>query len=130
MAIEKIARHAGHASETVYRQELRPDLHDGEVMDRFFGGVNSDQGYQLAVPDAELRQLRQQLGCGESAVVSSRSYLAAVARLIAATQSSAAWVWLGRVTAGAGVDAQSGLKCRVDGSVHSRPSRRRGCSRS
>lgn len=42
MAIEKIARLAGHASsyvtETVYRQELRPVLQDGaEVMDRLFG---------------------------------------------------------------------------------------------
>ena len=39
MAIEKIARLAGHASshvtETVYRQELRPVLQEGaEVMDR------------------------------------------------------------------------------------------------
>ena len=47
MAIEKIARLAGHASshvtETVYRQELRPVLQDGaEVMDRLFGKVNSD----------------------------------------------------------------------------------------
>jgi hypothetical protein len=46
MAIEKIARHVGHASshitETVYRQELRPVLQDGaEVMDRLFGGVNN-----------------------------------------------------------------------------------------
>ena len=46
MAIEKIARLAGHASshvtETVYRQELRPVLQEGaEVMDRLFGGVNS-----------------------------------------------------------------------------------------
>jgi hypothetical protein len=77
MAIEKIARHAGHATETVYRQELRPDLHDGEVMDRFFGGVNSDQGYQLAVPDAERRQRRQRLGLrrvggGERQVVLGR----------------------------------------------------------
>jgi hypothetical protein len=45
MAIEKIARLAGHASshvtETVYRQELRPVLQEGaEVMDRLFGGVN------------------------------------------------------------------------------------------
>lgn len=48
MAIEKIARLAGHASshvtETVYRQELRPVLQDGaEVMDRLFGGVNSER---------------------------------------------------------------------------------------
>ena len=46
MAIEKIARLAGHASshvtETVYRQELRPVLQEGaEVMDRLFGGVSS-----------------------------------------------------------------------------------------
>ena len=46
MAIEKIARLAGHASshvtETVYRQELRPVLQEGaEVMDRFFGGVKT-----------------------------------------------------------------------------------------
>ena len=46
MAIEKIARLAGHASshvtETVYRQELRPVLQErAEVMDRLFGGVNS-----------------------------------------------------------------------------------------
>ena len=45
MAIEKIARLAGHASshvtETVYRQELRPVLQEGaEVMDRLFGGVS------------------------------------------------------------------------------------------
>ena len=46
MAIEKIARLAGHASshvtETVYRQELRPVLQEGaEVMDRLFLGVSS-----------------------------------------------------------------------------------------
>jgi integrase len=46
MAIEKIARLAGHASshvtEAVYRQELRPVLQEGaEVMDRLFGGVSS-----------------------------------------------------------------------------------------
>ena len=46
MAIEKIARLAGHASshvtETVYRQELRPVLQEGaEVMDRLFGAVSS-----------------------------------------------------------------------------------------
>ena len=46
MAIEKIARLAGHASshvtETVYRQELRPVLQEGaEVMDQLFGTVNS-----------------------------------------------------------------------------------------
>ncbi|HME65342.1 MAG TPA: hypothetical protein VKG61_10660 [Streptosporangiaceae bacterium] len=46
MAIEKIARLAGHASshvtETVYRQELRPVLQEGaEVMDRLFGTVSS-----------------------------------------------------------------------------------------
>jgi len=46
MAIEKIARLAGHASshvtETVYRQELRPVLQEGaEVMDRPFGAVGS-----------------------------------------------------------------------------------------
>jgi hypothetical protein len=45
MAIEKIARLAGHASsrvtETVYRQELRPVLQEGaEVMDRLFGSVD------------------------------------------------------------------------------------------
>ena len=44
MAIEKIARLAGHASshvtETVYQQELRPVLQEGaEVMDRLFGNV-------------------------------------------------------------------------------------------
>ena len=46
MAIEKIARLAGHASshvtETVYRHELRPVLQEGaEVMDRLFGTVSS-----------------------------------------------------------------------------------------
>jgi hypothetical protein len=46
MAIEKIARLAGHAishvTETVYRQELRPVLQEGaEVMDRLFGSVNT-----------------------------------------------------------------------------------------
>ncbi len=46
MAIEKIARLAGHASshvtETVYRQELRPVLQEGaEVMDRLFATVSS-----------------------------------------------------------------------------------------
>ena len=43
MAIEKIARSLpGHATETVYRQELRPVLQEGaEVMDRLFGGVSS-----------------------------------------------------------------------------------------
>jgi integrase len=46
MAIEKIARLAGHASshvtETVYRQELRPVLQEGaEVMDRLFGSVSN-----------------------------------------------------------------------------------------
>ena len=46
IAIEKIARLAGHASshvtETVYRQELRPVLQEGgEVMDRLFGTVSS-----------------------------------------------------------------------------------------
>jgi hypothetical protein len=46
MAIEKIARLAGHASshvtETVYRQELRPVLQEGaEVMDRLLGGISS-----------------------------------------------------------------------------------------
>jgi hypothetical protein len=44
MAIEEIARLAGHASshvtETVCRQELRPVLQEGaEVIDRLFGGV-------------------------------------------------------------------------------------------
>ena len=47
MAIEKIARLAGHAgshvTETAYRQELRLVLQEGaEVMDRLFGKVNSD----------------------------------------------------------------------------------------
>lgn len=51
MAIEKIARLAGHASshvtETVYRQELRPVLQEGaEVMDRLFGAVNGDLAEQ------------------------------------------------------------------------------------
>jgi hypothetical protein len=46
MAIEKIARLAGHASshvtETVCRQELRPVLQEGaEVMDQLFGGISS-----------------------------------------------------------------------------------------
>ena len=46
MAIEKIARLAGHATETVYRQELRPVLQEGaEVMDRLLGSVN---GYRLS----------------------------------------------------------------------------------
>jgi integrase len=47
MAIEKIARLAGHTSshvtETVYRQELRPVLQEGaEVMDRLFGSLSGD----------------------------------------------------------------------------------------
>ena len=47
MAIEKIARLAGHASshvtETVYRQELRPVLQEGaEVMDRIFRSINGE----------------------------------------------------------------------------------------
>jgi integrase len=52
MAIEQIARLAGHASshvtETVYRQELRPVLQEGaEVMDRLFGGVNGDPAERM-----------------------------------------------------------------------------------
>jgi integrase len=52
MAIEKIARLAGHASshvtETVYRQELRPVLQEGaEVMDRLFGSVNGDPAERM-----------------------------------------------------------------------------------
>ena len=54
MAIEKIARLAGHASshvtETVYRQELRPVLQEGaEVMDPLFGGVNNVLGSRPCV---------------------------------------------------------------------------------
>jgi hypothetical protein len=52
MAIEEIARLAGHASshvtETVYRQELRPVLQDGaEVMDRLFGSVNGEPAERM-----------------------------------------------------------------------------------
>ena len=52
MAIEKIARLAGHASshvtETVHRQELRSTLQEGaEVMDRLFGSVNGDPGERM-----------------------------------------------------------------------------------
>jgi len=52
MAIEKIARLAGHASshvtETVYRQELRPVLQEGaEMMDRLVGSVNGDPAERM-----------------------------------------------------------------------------------
>ncbi len=51
MAIEKIARLAGHASshatQAVYRQKFRPVLQEGaEVMDRLFGSVNGDMAEQ------------------------------------------------------------------------------------
>ena len=48
MAIEKIARLAGHVTETVYRQELRPVPQEGaEVMDRLFGSVNGDPAERM-----------------------------------------------------------------------------------
>ena len=62
MAIEKIARLAGHASshvtETVYRQELRPVLQEGaEVMDRIFRSVNGE------IPDVvPEKSARRELG--------------------------------------------------------------------